>query len=70
MKITFDRQNNVRIDGKITDMYVREGSYQNTTDDRLGRWYIGSHTDNFFRPYGRGHATRKEAVEMAVERVN
>lgn len=41
--------------------YIREGSYQGTTDDRLGRWYIGRHDDNFFRPFGRGHATQGDA---------
>lgn len=66
-KITFDGSNNVLIDGKRTDMYVREGSYRGTTDDRLGRWYIGSHGDNFFRPFGFGWPTRKAAVEAAVE---
>lgn len=66
-KITFDHSNNVLIDGKRTDMYVREGSYRGTTDDRLGRWYIGSHRDSFFRPFGFGWPTRKAAAEAAIE---
>ena len=40
--------------------YIREGSYTGTTDDRLGRWYIG-HDDNLFRPFGSGHATQGDA---------
>jgi hypothetical protein len=41
--------------------YIREGSYQGTTDDRLGRWYVGHDQDEFFRPYGAGHATQGDA---------
>ena len=40
--------------------YIREGSYTGTTYDRRGRWYIGNH-DNFFRPFGSGHATQGDA---------
>jgi hypothetical protein len=29
---------------KAAGYYVREGSYQGTTDDRLGRWYFGHGT--------------------------
>jgi hypothetical protein len=52
--------------------YIREGSYQGTTDDRLGRWYIGHETDRFFRPYGVGYRTQGEAWlaiadEMAMD---
>ena len=41
--------------------YVREGSYIGTTDDRLGRWYVGSNTDDFFRPFGCGYRTQSAA---------
>jgi hypothetical protein len=41
--------------------YIREGSYSGTTDDRLGRWYVGHKDDDFFRPYGRGYATQGDA---------
>lgn len=41
--------------------YICEGSYTGTTDDRLGRWYTGHRDDNFFRPFGKGHATRGDA---------
>ena len=41
--------------------YIREGSYYGTTDDRIGRWYTGHKSDNFFRPFGAGHATRGDA---------
>jgi hypothetical protein len=41
--------------------YIREGSYHGTTDDRLGRWYVGHQADNFFRPLGAGHATQGDA---------
>lgn len=47
--------------------YVREGSYQGTTDDRLGRWYFGHKSDNGFRPYGAGHPTQTAAWEAALE---
>ena len=46
---------------------IREGSYRNTTDDRLGRYYIThkDHTD--FRPYGGGHHSRGAAWIAAAE---
>ena len=68
-KITFDRDNNVRVDGKPTSYYVRQGSYSGTTDDRLGRWYIGRHGE-FFRPHGAGHRTRKEAADWSLDTAN
>lgn len=66
-KITFSKTNDILVDGKRTGMYVREGSFRGTTDDRLGRWYIGDSSDDFFRPFGAGHRTRMEAAEMAIE---
>lgn len=66
-KVTFSKNNDILVDGKRTDMYVREGSYRGTTDDRLGRWYTGDRKDNFFRPFGAGHATRMRAAEAAVD---
>lgn len=47
--------------------YIREGSYRGTTDDRLGRWYIGHEDEEFFRPYGAGYRTQREAWEAALE---
>lgn len=41
--------------------YVREGSYIGTTDDCLGRWYIGCNPDDFFRPFGCGYSTQSAA---------
>ena len=41
--------------------YVRQGSYIGTTDDRLGRWYIGCNSDDFFRPFGSGYRTQSAA---------
>jgi hypothetical protein len=52
---------------KNAGYYIREGSYQGTTDDRLGRWYFGHKDDNGFRPYGSGHPSQKAAWEAAVE---
>lgn len=49
--------------------YIREGSYQGTTDDRLGRWYVGRNDDPFFRPFGAGYRTRREAWSAAAEYV-
>lgn len=68
-KITFSKTNDILVNGKRTGMYVREGSYRGTTDDRLGRWYIGDRTDNFFRPFGAGHCTRMAAAEFAIEAI-
>lgn len=59
--ISFTKDDHVVINGKKQDWYVREGSYSGTTDDRLGRWYVGSDGE-VFRPYGAGHRTRREAV--------
>jgi hypothetical protein len=45
---------------------VREGSYQGTTDDRLGRWYVG-HKGELFRPWGPGHRSEAMAWVAAWE---
>ena len=46
--------------------YIREGEYQGTTDNRLGRWYVGRKGEGF-RPYGAGHRTQGEAWAAAAE---
>ena len=45
---------------------IREGSYIGTTDDRLGTWYVTHESDNGFRPYGAGHATKTAAWQAAA----
>ena len=60
-KITFDGAGNIRVDGFETPYFVREGSYRNTTDDRLGRWYVGCHSEPF-RPFGAGFINRLAAA--------
>ena len=52
---------NARKAAKAAGYYIREGSYRGTTDDRLGRWYIGHKDQDFFRPFGPGHATQADA---------
>lgn len=52
---------------KAAGYYIREGSYQGTTDDRLGRWYYGHDDDGGFRPYGSGYRTQREAWCAALE---
>ena len=45
------------------------GDYTGTTDDRRDRWYI----DTIGQPVdhrGPGHRTRREAVQMLVDRLN
>ena len=49
--------------------YVREGSYQGTNDDRLGRWYIGYH-GQIFDPRGSGHATKADAWKALEENLS
>lgn len=39
---------------------ISKGEYVGTTDNRLDRWYIGP------RKYGKGFATRREALEVAA----
>lgn len=46
--------------------YIREGSYQGTTDDQLGRWYVGREGE-MFAPHGAGHATQAAAWAAAAE---
>lgn len=48
--------------------YVREGSYQGTTDDRLGRWYVGKEGE-LFAPFGAGYPSRAQAWAAAAENV-
>lgn len=59
-----------RTTAKKAGYYIREGSYQGTTDDRLGRWYYGHKDDNGFRPWGAGYRSPKEAWEAALEHFN
>lgn len=42
-----------------------QGSYRNTTDDRLGRWYIHRIGDTVLDKRGPGFRTKKEALEAA-----
>ena len=46
---------------------IREGSYQGTTDDVLGTYYVIHADDEKFRPYGRGHSTKTAAWMAAAE---
>lgn len=50
---------------RVSGYYVRQGSYQGTPDDRLGRWYVGR-AGHDFRPWGCGYASRTEAWEAAA----
>ena len=52
---------------KAAGYYVREGSYQGTTDDRLGRWYVGRADAGGFRPYGAGFASASAAWIAAAD---
>lgn len=45
--------------------YVREGSYYNTTDDRIGRWYVGHGT---FYPRAPGYPSEAAAWQAAYDR--
>ena len=65
-RIRITRDNAVVLDGRRTGIYVRQGAYQGTTDDRLGRWYTVREGDDFFRPWGAGCASRMDAAESAV----
>lgn len=47
--------------------YIREGGYQGTADDRLGRWYYGHESEHGFCPIGPGHASQRAAWEAAYE---
>lgn len=49
---------------------IREGSYQGTTDDRLGRWYVVSPNGSGFRPWGAGYATRTAAWHACLDRMH
>ena len=46
--------------------YIREGAYQGTTDDRLGRWYVGREGE-MFAPMGAGFASRAQAWAAAAD---
>lgn len=55
-----------RRQAKAAGYYVREGSYYGTTDDRIGRWYVGHPSHNGFRPWGPGYPTQKAAWESIL----
>lgn len=64
--MTSKRSSRTREIAEAAGYYVRQGSYQHTPDDRLGRWYIG-HADAGFRPFGLGYRTAGEAWARAAE---
>jgi hypothetical protein len=45
--------------------YIRQGVFEDTPDDRLGRWYIG-HRDEDYRPHGAGYPTAAAAWRAAA----
>ena len=49
---------------KSLGYYIRQGEYQGTADNILGRWYVGRE-GHLFAPYGRGYRTKKAAWEAA-----
>jgi len=49
--------------------FVREGEYQGTTDNRLGRWYVGRVGENFY-PHGTGFSSQAQAWAAAAEEAN
>lgn len=49
--------------------HVRRGDYEDTTDDRTGRWYIDKDGEPIDHR-GKGYATRREAVETLVRRLS
>lgn len=59
---------NARLRGQAAGYFVREGSYQGTPDDCLGRWYIGRDAEPF-RPWGKGHASQGDAWLAIAEHV-
>ena len=61
------RNQSAQKQAKALGYYIREGSYQGITDDRLGRWYYGHESDDGFRPYGAGHKTQRDAWEAALD---
>jgi hypothetical protein len=46
--------------------YIREGAFLGSTDDCIGRWYIG-HQDSTLAPYGEGYPTQRVAWSRAAE---
>jgi len=55
----------VRSLARLAGYFVREGAYQGTSDDRLGRWYVGHEDDGAFRPYGEGYDSAGDAWRRA-----
>ena len=45
---------------------VREGSYRDTTDDRVGRYYVGR-DGHPFRPFAPGFSSRAAAWAAAAD---
>lgn len=62
-----NRSQSARRQAQAAGYFIREGEYQGTADNRLGRWYFGHEEDNGFRPLGAGHASQKTAWEAALE---
>ncbi len=46
--------------------YIRQGEFVGTTDNRLGRWYVGRESEPF-RPWGAGFDRAGKAWARAGE---
>ena len=61
-----NRSQSTRKDAQAAGYFVREGAYQGTTDDQLGRYYVGKE-GKLFCPWGAGFRTQREAWSAAAE---
>ena len=61
-----NRSQSPRRAAEAAGYFIREGSYQGTTDDSLGRWYTGREGEPF-RPYGAGHPSQAAAWRAIAE---
>ena len=57
-------------DGKRTGHRLIEGSYQGTSDDRLGRWYIIHEDDDLMDKRGAGHGSIASALDELADRID
>ncbi len=62
-----NRSQAARKQAEALGYFIREGEYHGTTDNRIGRWYVGHESEGGFRPFGAGHGTRTEAWAAAME---
>lgn len=62
-----NRSQSARKIAEAAGYYIREGTYQDVTENKIGRWYFGHEDDPTILLGGTGYTSRGAAWEAAGE---